>query len=54
MFKVCRKCNMQKDISHFHRDKNGKDGFRNECKACRKIYLDQYYTAHREVKIKRI
>jgi hypothetical protein len=36
--KVCRICNIKKNISLFDKKKENKDGYRNECKVCRKLY----------------
>jgi len=32
--KICSKCNIDKDLGEFHRDKNRKDGHRSACKEC--------------------
>lgn len=34
--KTCNKCNIKKDISHFNKRKDSKDGYRNECIECKK------------------
>ena len=34
MGKTCTKCNKEKPLSEFHREKNGKYGVRAECKEC--------------------
>jgi len=34
MKKVCNKCGDEKDCSEFHKDKQRKDGRKNECKVC--------------------
>jgi hypothetical protein len=43
--KICVKCNGEKDINLFPKDKNSKGGYRNDCKECRKreysIYRDK-------------
>jgi len=36
--KICGKCNIEKDVSLFHKDKNTKDGYRYMCKDCIKEY----------------
>lgn len=36
MSKVCSKCNKEKDLSEFHKEKKGKFGVRAECKGCTK------------------
>jgi hypothetical protein len=35
--KECIKCNETKIIANFYKDKRGKDGYRNICKACQKV-----------------
>lgn len=49
MRKRCSKCGVEKDLSEYHKEKTGRDGFRNDCKACRK----QNYQANREAALKR-
>ena len=34
MMKKCRKCNEVKDISHFFRNAQGRDGYNDACKEC--------------------
>jgi hypothetical protein len=36
MFKICSKCDIEKDISDFHKNKHGKFGVRSICKKCMK------------------
>lgn len=36
-FMICSKCNQDKDISNFHKDKQKSDGYRHECKHCRTL-----------------
>ena len=38
--KICKICDVEKDISNFTKRENGES--RNECKDCRKLYLKQY------------
>ena len=47
--KVCRKCNVEKPLTEFGKNKNSKDGKRSECKACRK----KWYADHSEECIER-
>ena len=35
--KVCKECNIEKEINDFHSNKNMKDGLLNHCKKC--VYL---------------
>ena len=41
MEKQCSKCKVRKNISEFHKTKYQKDGYKTECKQCRKIYAKQ-------------
>lgn len=34
MFKICTKCHKEKDISEYHKHKDGKNGVRPTCKTC--------------------
>ena len=34
MSKLCKKCLIEKDITDFYKQKNAKDGYKNECKKC--------------------
>jgi len=34
--KVCKSCDVTKEISEFQKRKDSKDGYRNDCKLCRK------------------
>ncbi len=36
--KVCCECKIEKDVCHFHQDKRRKDGYRSNCKECKKKY----------------
>lgn len=46
--KLCKKCNIEKDIFNFNKDKSKKDGYRNSCKACQKKYLSEYYSDNKD------
>lgn len=46
--KLCKKCQIEKSISLFQRDKSKKDGYRNSCKECQKIYHKGYYENNKE------
>lgn len=41
--KQCTKCGQTKDISHFHKSRNSKDGFRYTCNECENEYMKNYY-----------
>lgn len=36
--RICSKCKEEKDLSLFHKDKKGKDGYQASCKECLKKY----------------
>lgn len=40
--KVCRICGNKKEYNEFHKKKDTKDGFRNECKECIKNVMKKY------------
>lgn len=40
--KLCNKCEEQKDVSHFYKDKNRKDGFSLSCGECERKRLKLY------------
>lgn len=44
--KTCNICNLEKDLTNFHKDKSKKDGYRNKCKICQKKYLQKYYVTN--------
>lgn len=43
MKKMCNKCEIEKDLNSFPKRKSSKDGHRNECFECKKIYYLSYY-----------
>jgi hypothetical protein len=50
--KVCSKCGIEKEVSDFHKWKHGPDGYKRECKECRKLETKKYYIKN-EQKIKK-
>src|SRR5690625_7483955 len=44
MQKTCSKCNVEKPLSEFHKEKKGKLGVRAECKKCTKKRHSTYDT----------
>ena len=46
--KVCSKCNEEKDICNFNKDKKRKDGLTVYCKSCTKIMSSNYYKNNKE------
>ena len=53
--KTCTKCNCEKSLDEFDRDKSMKDGRRPSCKACKKAYrqankeqIAEYYQVNRK------
>lgn len=58
--KVCSKCNEEKPLDEFHKQKRGKYGRRSQCKVCARAYQEsrtddrlrynnEYYTSHKDV-----
>ena len=45
--KICSKCNLEKGLSNFHKWKYGTDGYKRECKECRKKETENYYDSHK-------
>lgn len=41
--KICSKCKVQKNHEEFHRHKRSNDGYRSQCKECRKEKDKEYY-----------
>lgn len=39
--KVCRKCQIEKELSEFHKRSSSKDEHENQCKDCRKKYQEE-------------
>ena len=50
--KKCRTCKVEKLLSEFAKQKDGKGGVRGTCKECRKKYNNVYYR-NNSVKIKK-
>lgn len=48
MDKKCNKCNIDKYILDFHKDKTKKDGYKNFCKLCQKKYSTKYYIDNKD------
>ena len=46
--KICSKCNIEKKICDFHKWKFGPDGYKRECKECRKYETKTYYSKNNE------
>ena len=42
MEKRCNKCGIVKPITEFYKCRGMADGYFNQCKACKKIYADEY------------
>ncbi len=46
MTKQCITCKNTKDISEFHKERGGADGYRNTCIICRNQYQKEYRSTH--------
>ena len=46
--KLCKICNIDKELTDFGVEKKSKDGLRSVCKECRKIESKQRYVENRE------
>ena len=44
--KVCKKCKIEKDSSHFHRNRSKADGLQSYCRPCNTEALRSYYLAN--------
>lgn len=40
--KICKKCNVEKELCEFDKRKTAKDGHVNRCKVCRRNYFNEY------------
>jgi hypothetical protein len=41
--KICKKCRLDKELKEYNKNKRAKDGYRNECRVCCKLYMKSYY-----------
>jgi len=48
MIKLCPRCNKEKDLAEFNKDKSRIDGLVNWCKECKKKYHKNYYKLNDE------
>lgn len=46
--KVCKKCNCEKSIDYFQKQKDGKRGVRPECKDCSSLKKKEYYLRNKQ------
>lgn len=49
MTKICTKCETEKPLIDFHKDKNKKDGHSSLCKDCKNNYRKKHYKENSEV-----
>jgi hypothetical protein len=52
--KTCTKCQNQKSIDLFHKDKSRKDGYRNWCKACVSLFMKNKHLDNPDAALKRV
>jgi hypothetical protein len=48
MTKKCTKCNTERDVTYFYKNKLTKDGYSSECKECKKYYNKKYRVENKE------
>jgi len=46
--KTCNSCNEEKELTEFNKDKNSRDGHRNECRSCHKVQNAKWWSKNRE------
>ena len=46
--KTCTKCGETKPFTEFYKRKGSKDGYRSDCKSCRRAHVRQYYQENKE------
>ena len=47
--KICKKCDLPKELTEFYRDSSMKDGFKSMCKECKKAYNKTYCAENSEI-----
>jgi hypothetical protein len=52
--KTCTKCEQERDLSFFSKNKNNKDGLEYMCKICKTKYNKKYFEDNREQELERI
>lgn len=48
--KTCCKCEVEKPVTEFHKDKKSKDGYNTQCKECRNKASAEWYKRNKEKK----
>ena len=41
LYKICKKCEIEKELEQFHKDTRTKDGREGSCKECKKKYQQE-------------
>lgn len=49
--RICKVCGEGKPLAEYHLDSGGSDGYRAQCKPCRKGYMASYYDANRDARM---
>lgn len=52
--KKCGSCKQEKSFDEFGKSKSRKDGLQSYCKACRKLYTDQWYKENQALQVSRV
>lgn len=48
--KICTKCNVEKELDEFYKDKSKKDGLSSSCKECKSTQNKSYTDSHKKEK----
>lgn len=46
--KVCKKCQINRELTEYHKNKSSKDGYYSVCKVCKRIKNNKYKELNRE------
>lgn len=52
--KICPKCEEEKSIDCFSKNKSRKSGYSSECKSCHKVTRKEYYEANKAKEVERV
>ena len=46
--KLCKKCNIEKNLNEFHKDKYAKNGYKSFCKICENLRKKEFYIKNKD------